>query len=66
VRFVVEKVAVGREFRVEEGSNTYIVALQVVGGDEKGTQCMGIYRATLLLGDINTETWPSRLGEPRI
>jgi hypothetical protein len=28
--------------RVEEGSNTSTVALQVVGGDEKGTQCRGV------------------------
>jgi hypothetical protein len=28
-------------FRVEAASNTSIVALRVVGGDEKGTQCLG-------------------------
>jgi hypothetical protein len=28
---------------VEEGSNTSTVALRVIGGDEKGTQCMGVY-----------------------
>jgi hypothetical protein len=28
--------------RVEAGSNTSIVALRVVGGDEKGTQCLGV------------------------
>jgi hypothetical protein len=28
---------------VEAGSNISIVALQVVGGDEKETQCLGIY-----------------------
>jgi hypothetical protein len=44
----------------EAGSNTSTVALWVVGGDENGTQ------ATLFLGDINTGTWPSRLGESRI
>jgi hypothetical protein len=27
---------------VEAGSNTSTVALRVVGGDEKGTQCLGI------------------------
>jgi hypothetical protein len=27
--------------RVEAGSNTSTVALRVVGGDEKGTQCLG-------------------------
>jgi hypothetical protein len=26
----------------EAGSNTFIVALRVVGGDEKGTQCLGV------------------------
>jgi hypothetical protein len=26
------------------------------------TQCPGVYWATLFLGDINTGTWPSRLG----
>jgi hypothetical protein len=29
-------------FSVEAGSNTSIVALRVVGGDEKKTQCLGI------------------------
>jgi hypothetical protein len=28
--------------RVEAGSNTSTVALQVVGGDEKGTKCLGV------------------------
>jgi hypothetical protein len=28
---------------VEEGSNTSTVALRVVGGDEKGTQYLGVY-----------------------
>jgi hypothetical protein len=28
--------------RVEEGSNTSTVALRVVGGDEEGTQCLGV------------------------
>jgi hypothetical protein len=28
--------------RVETGSNTSTVALRVVGGDEKGTQCLGV------------------------
>jgi hypothetical protein len=27
---------------VETGSNTSTVALRVVGGDEKGTQCLGV------------------------
>jgi hypothetical protein len=29
---------------VEAGSNTYTVAMQVVGGDEKGNQCLGEYK----------------------
>jgi hypothetical protein len=28
--------------RVEAGSNTSAVALRVVGGDEKGTHCLGV------------------------
>jgi hypothetical protein len=28
--------------RVEAGSNTSTVALRVVGGDEKGTRCLGV------------------------
>jgi hypothetical protein len=28
--------------RVEVGWNTSTVALRVVGGDEKGTQCLGV------------------------
>jgi hypothetical protein len=28
--------------RVEAGSNTSTVAVRVVGGDEKGTQCLGV------------------------
>jgi hypothetical protein len=27
---------------IEAGSNTYTVALRVVGGDEKGTQYLGL------------------------
>jgi hypothetical protein len=30
------------EARVEAGSNTSTVALRVVGGDGKGTQCLGV------------------------
>jgi hypothetical protein len=51
---------------VEAGSNTSIVALQVVGGDEKEPSALGYNWATIFLGDINTGSWPSRLGEPRI
>jgi hypothetical protein len=52
--------------RVKAGSNTSTVALRVVGGDEKETQCLGVNWATLFLRDIDTGTWPSRLGESRI
>jgi hypothetical protein len=31
-----------RASRVEPGSNTSTVALRVVGGDEKGSQCLGV------------------------
>jgi hypothetical protein len=31
-----------RVSRVEAGSNTYTVTLRVVGGNEKGTQCLGV------------------------
>jgi hypothetical protein len=48
------------------GWNNSIVSLRVVGGDEKGNQSLGYIRATLFLGDINTGTRPSRLGEFRI
>jgi hypothetical protein len=51
---------------VEADSNTSTVALLVVGGEEKGTQCRGYIWATLFLGDKNTGTRPSRLGKCRI
>jgi hypothetical protein len=28
--------------RVEAGSNTFTIALRLVGDDEKGTQCLGV------------------------
>jgi hypothetical protein len=31
-------------------SNTSTVTLQVVGGDEKGTQCLGVYLGYLVSG----------------
>jgi hypothetical protein len=43
------------------GSNTSTVALCVVGGDEKGTQCLGLKLGHPVPGDINTRTWYSRL-----
>jgi hypothetical protein len=47
---------------VEAGSNTCTAALQVLGGDEKEPSAWGYNWANLFLGDINTRTWPSRLG----
>jgi hypothetical protein len=37
--------------RVEAGFNTSSVALRVVGGDGKGTQCLRYNWANLFLGD---------------
>jgi hypothetical protein len=51
---------------MEAGSNTSTVALRVIGGDEKGTQCLGDNWATLFLRDINPETWPFTLRKSRI
>jgi hypothetical protein len=51
---------------VEAGSNTSIVALRVVGGDEKEPSTWGYNWVTLFLEDINKGTWPFRLGESRI
>jgi hypothetical protein len=48
--------------RVEAGSNTSTVAPRVTGGDEKDPSAWGCNWATLFLEDINTGTWPSRLG----
>jgi hypothetical protein len=41
---------------LEAGSNTSTIALQVVGGNEKGTQCLGYNWGTMFLGDKSTET----------
>jgi hypothetical protein len=49
--------------RVEAGSNTSTVALRVVEGDEKGTRFWGYHWVILILGYINTGTWPTRMGE---
>jgi hypothetical protein len=40
--------------------------LRVAVVTEKGTRCLGNNWATLSLGDINTETWSSRLGPGRM
>jgi hypothetical protein len=46
--------------RVEAGSNTSTVATKMETSD-------WVYNwATLFLDDINTKTWPSRLGESKI
>jgi hypothetical protein len=50
---------------VEAGSNSSTVALREVGGDKKGTPCLGYNWDTLYLGDKSTETWPPGLGESR-
>jgi hypothetical protein len=42
------------------------VALRVVGGDEKRTQCPVDNWAALFLGDINTGTLHCRLGESQM
>jgi hypothetical protein len=51
---------------MEAASNTSIVALRVVGGDEKGPSSWGYNWATIFLGVIYTGTSPSRLGESQI
>jgi hypothetical protein len=38
------------EADVEVGSNTYIIALQIVESDEKGTRCLGVYLGHLVPG----------------
>jgi hypothetical protein len=45
------------------GIDTSTVDLRVVRGDEREPSARGYNSATLFLGDINTRTWPSRLGE---
>jgi hypothetical protein len=51
--------------RAEVASNISTVFLRVVGGDEKGTQCLGYNWAALFLGYLNTGTWLSRFGDSR-
>jgi hypothetical protein len=41
------------------------VALRVVEGDEKGIRCLGGITGPPVTGDINIETWFSRLGIAR-
>jgi hypothetical protein len=51
---------------MQAGSNTSTVVLRVVGGDEKEPGAWGYNWAILFLGDTNTGTGRSRLGESRI
>jgi hypothetical protein len=50
---------------VEAGESTSNIDLRFVEGDVEGTQCLGYNWATLSLGDIDIETWPSMLGVGR-
>jgi hypothetical protein len=52
--------------RVEAEFDTSTVALRVVGCDEKEPSAWEYNCSTMFLGDINTGTWSSRLGESRI
>jgi hypothetical protein len=56
------EVGYGRIYRarVEAGLNTSIVALQIVGGDEKEPRAWGYNCDTLFLENINKGTRPSR------
>jgi hypothetical protein len=40
-------------------------SLRILRGDKKGNSARGYNWATLFLGDINTGTWSSRLGESK-
>jgi hypothetical protein len=50
---------------VEEGYIISALALQEVECDEEGTPCLEYNWATVPLGEINTQTWSSRLGVGR-
>jgi hypothetical protein len=54
------------ESRVEAGLNTSTVALRIVGGDEKGPQCKGVYLGHSVLGGYKYRDLGSRLEESRI
>jgi hypothetical protein len=54
------------EYLVEAGSNTSAVALRVVGGDEKGTHCLGVKPGHPVVGEYKFGDLPSRLGDCRI
>jgi hypothetical protein len=51
---------------VEVGSNTTTVTLRVVKGEEKGTQCLGIWLGHPVPGGYKYGDLASRLGETRI
>jgi hypothetical protein len=50
-------------FRVEAGSNTSTVALRVLRGDEKGTQCLGFYLGYPALGGYKYGDLALQVGE---
>jgi hypothetical protein len=53
--------------RVEMGSNTFTVALKVVGkATKREPSAWGYNWDTLFLGDTNKRAWPPRLEESRI
>jgi hypothetical protein len=52
-------------FRVDAGSNNSTVALRVVGGDEKGTQCLGVQLDHPIPGGYKYGDLVLRLGEFR-
>jgi hypothetical protein len=51
---------------VEAGSNTSTIALRVIGVNKKEPHACGYNWAALFLGDINSGTCPSLLGESQI
>jgi hypothetical protein len=52
--------------RVEAVSNTSSVALRVVGGDEKGTHCLGLQLGHSLPGGYQYEELALQFGESRV
>jgi hypothetical protein len=53
--------------RVEKGgSNTSIIAVSVVGSDQKGTQCLGLSPGHPVTARYKYGNLASRLGESRI
>jgi hypothetical protein len=54
------------ESRVEAVSDTSTVALRVVGGDEKGTQCLGVQLGRPVPGGYKYDDLALQVGESRI